>query len=94
MRKENCSKPSGLRRTRLTTKVIAMNPTKKIKIIKNARREDSPKAAEERVESSAGQPDSNRVIAGRVSAWVREFQQRRLPDPRRAFAGLFVAPGT
>ncbi len=78
---------------RLRTKVVDMNPNRKIKVIKNAQREE--KSSEEvRTEPKPGLADKNRAVAGRVGAWVREFQQRQIVDPRRAFASLFVAPGT
>lgn len=70
-----------------------MNPNRKIKVIKNAQREDTS-SGEVRAERNPAPADKNRAVAGRVGAWVREFQQRRIGDPRRAFASLFVAPGT
>ncbi len=72
-----------------------MNLNRKIKIIKNARRQDDkPEAAEGSAERGRSAPDDKRAVAGRVGAWVREFQQRQIVDPRRAFARVFVAPGT
>ncbi len=72
-----------------------MNLNRKIKIIKNARRQDDkPEAAEGSAERGRSAPDDKRAVAGRVGAWVREFQQRRhIVDPRRAFESLFAAPG-
>ena len=35
-----------------------------------------------------------RDITGHVTTWIKEFQQRHTPDPRRAFANLFVDPAT
>lgn len=79
----------------LRKKVVAMYPNRKIKIIKSAQRGNNESVVkQEQAERRTGATDSNRAIAGRVSTWVREFQQRRIVDPRRAFASLFVAPGT
>jgi hypothetical protein len=77
----------------LKTKVVDMNPNKKIRVIKSARCEDKS-GGEAKAERTQGVVDKNRAVAGRVGAWVREFQQRRIVDPRSAFASLFVVPGT
>ena len=79
---------------RLKAKVVDMNPNKKIRIIKGGQREAKSEAGEGSAERTQAPVDRNRAVAGRVGAWVREFQQRRIVDPRRAFASLFVAPGT
>jgi len=78
---------------RLRTKVVDMNPHRKIKVIKSAQREEKS-SGEVSTERKPSLVDKNRAVAGRVGAWVREFQQRQIVDPRRAFASLFVAPGT
>lgn len=37
---------------------------------------------------------TTRDITGHVTNWIKELQQRHTPDPRRAFANLFVDAAT
>lgn len=37
---------------------------------------------------------ATRDITGHVTSWIKEFQQNHTPDPRRAFANLFVDAAT
>jgi hypothetical protein len=37
---------------------------------------------------------ATRDITGHVATWIKEFQQKHTPDPRRAFASLFIDPAT
>lgn len=37
---------------------------------------------------------ATRDITGHVTSWVKEFQRKHTPDPRRAFANLFVDAAT
>jgi hypothetical protein len=70
-----------------------MNPKTSIKILKRGQRDAAPVAAETRgAQSSRGTRQATREVAEHVSAWVKEFRQRRPVDPRRAFAGLFTEP--
>jgi hypothetical protein len=69
-----------------------------IRIIKRSQRDAQ--------HSSAATTDSNRMpkgdnsrhatrdITGHVTSWIKEFQQKHTPDPRRAFANLFVDAAT
>ena len=60
-----------------------------IRIIKRGRREgESLTGALTRDGKNVRQ--SAREVAGNVAAWVREFEERRPADPRKAFANLFV----
>jgi hypothetical protein len=72
-----------------------MKPDKIIRIIKKGERDIQPtveNAHAPNVESSVRQ--ATRDVAVQVGAWVKEFQQRRRPDARRAFAGLFGEPAS
>jgi hypothetical protein len=70
-----------------------MMPNKTIRIIKSAERRDSSvnnrsaAPAEKQRQASGG-------VTSQVASWVKEFQQRRRPDPRRAFASLFADPAS
>ena len=67
-----------------------MNPTKAIRIIKRDRRDGKDVVAEKGAPNNTGLRHTTREVAGQVTAWVKEFQQRRHVDPKRAFASLFV----
>ena len=69
-----------------------MNPTKKIRIIKSAQRAVAGSATQTQAHNGGQLRHPNRETASRVGAWVKEFKQRRVADPRRAFASLFVEP--
>ena len=71
--------------------MIKMNPNNPIRIIKRAERTGKSETAEAQA-TSANPRQRSRDVAGHVSAWVREFKQRRRHDPRRAFASLFMDP--
>ena len=71
--------------------------SKNIKIIKRSERDANNKPAGKRVadnKHARQQQQATRDIAGHVTTWIKEFQQRHTPDPRRAFAGLFVDAAT
>ena len=73
-----------------------------IRIIKRSEREAARKSAQQqkkkqqqhRVPEAAGTRQAARDITGHVATWIKELQQRHTPDPRRAFANLFVDPAT
>jgi hypothetical protein len=68
-----------------------MNTNRTIRIIKGTERGNQ--AVVEQSAASKGEdarPTTTREAAGNVSSWVKEFRQRRRPDPRRAFASLFA----
>ena len=67
-----------------------MNPNKKIRIIKREDKGSRSKVAETAASSRENLRQTTREVTGQVTAWVREAQQRRPADPRRAFASLFV----
>ena len=67
-----------------------MNPTKAIRIIKRDRRDGQGGDVERSALNTTGLRHTTREAAGHVAAWVKEFQQRRQVDPKRAFASLFA----
>jgi hypothetical protein len=74
--------------------------SKNIKIIKRSERDANHKptsgnrVADNKRARQQQHQQATRDIAGHVTTWIKEFQQRHTPDPRRAFAGLFVDPAT
>ena len=73
-----------------------MKPIRTIRVIKKgeqmSRVEEAPKAAA--TSAGDGLRQATRDVAGQVTSWVKEFQQRRRPDARRAFASLFADAAT
>ncbi len=67
---------------------------KNIKIIKRSERDANGKTADSRIADNTSARQATRDITGHVTNWIKELQQRHTPDPRRAFAGLFVDPAT
>jgi hypothetical protein len=65
-----------------------------IRIIERSDRDATGKAAERRAAETKNARHATRDITGHVTTWIKEFQQRHTPDPRRAFANLFVDPTT
>ncbi|MCA1567410.1 MAG: hypothetical protein LC803_17525 [Acidobacteria bacterium] len=65
-----------------------------IRIIKRSERDATSRAAKSRAAEIKNARHATREIGGQVTTWIREFQQRHTPDPRRAFASLFVDPAT
>ena len=65
-----------------------------IRIIKRSQRDAQAKAAESRAAENKNARHATRDIAGQVTTWIKDFQHRHTPDPRRAFANLFVDPAT
>ena len=45
-------------------------------------------------ESENSRRATTRDITGHVTNWIKELQQKHTPDPRRAFANLFVDAAT
>jgi hypothetical protein len=69
-----------------------MNQKQTIRIIKSGQREVPAGTAKTAAPASPKLRETTREIAGNVANWVKDFQQRRRPDPRRSFASLFVEP--
>jgi len=65
-----------------------------IRIIKRSQRDAQGKTANSREPHPDNARQSARDITGHVTTWIRELQQRHTPNPRRAFANLFVDPAT
>ncbi|HEY0101530.1 MAG TPA: hypothetical protein VGB76_21570 [Pyrinomonadaceae bacterium] len=67
-----------------------------IRIIKRSQREAQSKTAtattanSNRARSNENPRHATRDISGHVATWIKEFQQKHTPDPRRAFAKLFI----
>ena len=68
--------------------------SKNIKIIKRSQQDATSKAAGSRVADIQSERHATRDVTGHITTWIKEFQQRHTPDPRRAFAKLFVDPAT
>jgi len=67
---------------------------KNIKIIKRSQQDTTRKTADTRIADNQSARHATRDITGHVTSWIKEFQQRHTPDPRHAFASLFVDPAT
>lgn len=70
-----------------------------IRIIKRSQRDAKNNttiaaAAGSKAESENSRRATTRDITGHVSTWIKEFQHKHTPDPRRAFANLFVDAAT
>ena len=70
-----------------------------IRIIKRSQRDANKNttiatAATGKADSENSRRATTRDIAGHVTTWIKELQQRHTPDPRRAFANLFVDAAT
>lgn len=67
-----------------------------IRIIKRSQREATDKtttaatANGNRAAKGDNSRHATRDITGHVTSWIKEFQQKHTPDPRRAFANLFI----
>jgi len=68
-----------------------MKSNKTIRIVKSAERKDSLVNKSAATESTR---PANNGVTSQVASWVKEFQQRRRPDPRRACASLFADPAS
>ncbi|HJR07859.1 MAG TPA: hypothetical protein VJ842_11400 [Pyrinomonadaceae bacterium] len=71
--------------------------SKNIRVIKRSQRDAQDKTANagiSRVPNTDSARQAARDITGHVATWIKEFQGRRTPDPRRAFASLFAEPAT
>jgi hypothetical protein len=66
-----------------------------IRIIKRSQRDAQNTAtANSQPNSENSRRATTRDITGHVTNWIKELQQRHTPDPRRAFANLFVDAAT
>jgi hypothetical protein len=60
-----------------------------IKIVKRAEPGNESQARASNSGPAESQPNAARTVARHVSAWVKEFQQRRVQEQRRSFDSLF-----
>jgi len=67
-----------------------------IRIIKRSQRDakNNTTTANSQPNSENSRRATTRDITGHVTTWIKEFQQKHTPDPRRAFANLFVDAAT
>lgn len=70
-----------------------------IRIIKRSQRDAQNNttiaaAANGMTDSEKSRRATTRDITGHVTTWIKEFQHKHTPDPRRAFANLFVDAAT
>ena len=67
-----------------------------IRIIKRSQRDakNSTTTANSQPNSENSRRATTRDITGHVTNWIKEFQHKHTPDPRRAFANLFVDAAT
>jgi hypothetical protein len=65
-----------------------------IRIIKRSERNAPTQKAERRAAETKSARHATRDITSHVTTWIKEIQQRHTPDPRRAFANLFIDPAT
>ena len=66
-----------------------------IRIIKRSQRDAKNSAtANSQPHGENSRRATTRDITGHVTTWIKEFQHKHTPDPRRAFANLFVDAAT
>jgi hypothetical protein len=67
-----------------------------IRIIKRSQRDaqNNPATTSRQPDGDNSRRATTRDITGHVTTWIKEFQQKHTPDPRRAFAKLFVDTAT
>lgn len=66
-----------------------MNAKNRIKIVKRAELDQSHKAEAQEPQKTAAQPNTAQAVTRKVTAWVKEFQQRRVQEAGRSFESLF-----
>jgi hypothetical protein len=66
-----------------------MNAKNRIKIVKRAEPGNESQADASNLPDAESLPNATRTVARQVTAWVREFQQRRVQEKGRSFDSLF-----
>jgi hypothetical protein len=66
-----------------------MNAKNRIKIVKRAEPGNESQADASNLPDAESQPNVTQTVARHVTAWVREFQQRRVQEKGRSFDSLF-----
>jgi hypothetical protein len=66
-----------------------MNAKNRIKIVKRADLDQAHKSEAAQAQEQKAQPNAAQTAARKVSAWVKEFQQRRVQEAGRSFDSLF-----
>ncbi len=72
-----------------------MNTNQKIRVIKRGQaKSQRDKATQHNARQNETLRDTTRDVAGHVTAWIKEFQEKRNAKSQRTFASLFVEPAT
>lgn len=71
-----------------------MKTNRTIRIVKATQRGNQAGEAKSPATETANVRPTTREVASNVASWVKEFRQRRRPEPRRAFASLFAEPAS
>ena len=71
-----------------------MAPKIPIRIVKRGQKQSQSSDPENRVQDQNQARQSGREVANNVKTWIREFQERRAAEPRKAFAKLFGEPAS
>ena len=66
-----------------------MNAKNRIKIVKRSEHGLAQKPEAAQSQKAEGQKDPARAVTRKVTAWVKEFQQRRVQEAGRSFESLF-----
>ena len=66
-----------------------MNAKNRIKIVKRAESGNESQPEASKLPDAESQPNTARTVARHVTAWVKEFQQRRVKERGRSFESLF-----
>jgi hypothetical protein len=66
---------------------MAMNANNRIKVVKRAELASAHKS--EAPQTTEAQPNATKSVTRKVTAWVKEFQQRRVQEAGRSFESLF-----
>jgi hypothetical protein len=66
-----------------------MNAKNRIKIVKRAELGNESRTEASKLPDAESQPNITRTVSQHVTAWVKEFQQRRVQERGRSFDSLF-----
>ncbi|HKS28050.1 MAG TPA: hypothetical protein VJS44_09530 [Pyrinomonadaceae bacterium] len=64
-----------------------MNANYRIKVVKRAELDSAHKS--EAPQTTETRPNATKTVTRKVTAWVKEFQQRRVQEAGRSFDSLF-----
>ena len=69
-----------------------MQTNHKIRVIKRGQAANHSRVAESNARPNDTLRETTREVAGQVTAWIKEFQEKRNVQAQRTFASLFVEP--